>query len=159
MHIGHDNQKNKYTLKCNIEELETSKKNLKETSLERDLGVYITNDLKWEHHIEYIVNKANTKLGLTKHAFNYINKNTMKLLYISLVRPHLEYAFQIWNPYYAKDIILIERVQKRATKICFPKGINYEQNMKLLKLVDGRLRGDLIQMFRFQNNIDKKKLV
>ncbi|XP_065675740.1 uncharacterized protein LOC136091948 [Hydra vulgaris] len=84
MHIGHDNPKNKYTLKCNIKELGTSRKNLKETSIERDLGVYIINDLKWEHHIEFIVNKANSKLGLIKHSFNYIDKNTMKLLYISL---------------------------------------------------------------------------
>ncbi len=85
----------------------------------------------------------------------------MKLLYTSLVRPHLEYAFQIWNQYYDKDIKLVENVQKRATKISvsfFPKGVSYEkrlEKMNLKNLVDRRLRGDWIQMFKAINNIDK----
>ena len=38
--------------------------------------------------------------------------------YVALVRPHLEYATQVWNPHLTKDINCLEKVQKFALKIC-----------------------------------------
>ena len=38
------------------------------------------------------------------------------LAYLSLVRPHLEYAAAAWDPYIAKDIQQLERVQRRAAR-------------------------------------------
>ena len=39
-------------------------------------------------------------------------------LYLALVRPHLEYASQVWSPYMLKDVQLLEKVQKFALRIC-----------------------------------------
>lgn len=39
------------------------------------------------------------------------------LLHKTLVRPHLEYAKCVWNPFLRQDITKLEKVQRRATKM------------------------------------------
>ena len=48
-------------------------------------------------------------MGRIKHAFEFIDKNMIGLLYKSLVRPHLEYGAVIWNPHWQGEIDRIEK--------------------------------------------------
>ena len=80
-----------------------------------------------------------------------------KKLYTMYIRPHLEFAAPVWNPYLEGDINTLERVQNRATKICM-KGINKEKRLKILcltSLKERRVRGDLIQMYKIVKEIEK----
>ena len=67
-------------------------------------------------------------------------------LYKAMVRCHLEYAVPVWFPYLARDIDMVEKVQKRATKmIPGTIGMTYEERLRFLKLptlVYRRHRGD-----------------
>ena len=73
-----------------------------------------------------------------------------------------EYCLQAWRPYHEKDIDMLERVQRRATKM-IPKlsNISYEMRLKecgLTTLETRRLRGDQIEGFKILNgyeNIDR----
>ena len=80
-------------------------------------------------------------------------------LYKALVRPKLEYCIQAWCPYLKKDISILERVQKRATKMIEGyKDMSYEDrlsNTGLTKLEKRHARGDLIQVFKIIKGIDK----
>ena len=59
-------------------------------------------------------------LGLLYRKFyGFIDSNCMIELFKTLIRPHLEYAAQVWSPYLAKDIASLEKIQKFALKICF----------------------------------------
>ena len=74
----------------------------------------------------------------------------------------LEYCIQAWRPYRKKDIDMLERVQRRATKM-IPKlrNISYEMRLKECGLTTPetrRLRGDQIEVFKILNgyeNIDR----
>ena len=83
---------------------------------EKDLGVKIDAELCFEEHISEKVKKANTIMGLIRRSFSYLSCNVFKKLYLSFVRPHLEYAQAVWSPHLKKHTNLIEKVQIRATK-------------------------------------------
>ena len=96
----------------------------------------------------------------------YMNKEMFNVLYKTLVRPHLEYCPQVWSPFLAKDINILEQIQSRATKIV-PEisNLSYEDRLKELKLFplkDRRLRGDMISTYKMINglmNVDREQLV
>ena len=82
----------------------------------KDLGVLITSDLSWSSHCNMITFKAYKQLDLTRRSFTTNCVSAKKQLYISLVRSQLLYYSQVWRPCLIQDILLLERVQQRATK-------------------------------------------
>ena len=74
-------------------------------------------------------------------------------LYKAIVRPHLEYCIQAWDPHLRKYVDMLEKIQRRAT-ILIPelRDLTYEERLKTR-----RLRGDQIEVFKILNgyeNID-----
>ena len=56
-------------------------------------------------------------------------------LYVSLVRPHLEYASQIWSPHLIGNIQALEKVQRHATKLVPElKHLDYGDRLSALNL-------------------------
>lgn len=112
---------------------------------EKDLGVLFSEDLKFTHHIENITSKANSMLGLLKCTFKHWTEEGFASVYRTYIRPHLEYAVQVWSPQGRVNINRIEKVQRRATKIIPSlKNLPYEERLRRLnipKLEDRRERG------------------
>ena len=88
------------------------------------MGIIASSDLSWSEHVRNVtVNKANKLLGLVHRTVGSSNPGTFSTLYKSLVRPVLEYAAPAWNPYLAKDVIALERVQRRASRVSLGKNV------------------------------------
>ena len=153
MHIGKLNNNNVYTMSCNDQTIP-----LKTTCNERDLGVMISSDLKWATHTMYAANKANRILGMLNKTFIHMSVDLLKILYTTFVRPHLEYAVAVCNPYAKADIARLEKVQHRATRLIPSlRELNYEERLTLLgitSLEQRRIRGDLIQTYKIINGLD-----
>ena len=154
MHLGKRNLNKEYTMVDKNGELKV----LESTSIEKDLGVHIDNELSFNEHITKQVIKANRALGALKHTIKYMDKDSFTCLYKSLIRPHLEYASVAWSTKTKYHQDMIERVQRRATKLVpHIKHLQYTERLECLQLPSlhyRRKRADVIQMFKFVHDID-----
>ncbi len=156
LHVGTRNQKFDY---------EMNGVKLDSVRCVNDLGVSIPSNLKFSRQCKDAAGKANRMLGFINRNFSFKNKGTILPLYISLVRPHLEYAVQFCSPHHAKDVAKLEAVQRRATKmITSLRNKSYEEilaRLNLFSLKNRRLRGKLIVCFKILKgftNVDASKL-
>ena len=114
---------------------EGSRRQLGVLEEEKDLGVKFDPTLTFSKHAAMVANKANRMVGIIRRTFDYLDEDMLKVLYKSLIRPHLEYANCIWSPMLHKDIQLIERVQRRATKLTPGlREMSYEERLIQLRL-------------------------
>jgi hypothetical protein len=125
---------------------------LKESKVERDLGVQVTNDMKSATQCNKAAGKANAVAGLVRRHFKRLDKHDFLLIYKTYIRPHLEYCIQAWSPHMKKDIRRLEAVQRRATKLVVGmKKLGYEERLHRLGLTTlerRRQRGDLIETYK-----------
>ena len=98
LHLGHNNHEYQYSMPSTV-----TRKPIEKTNLEKDLGVNIDAQLKFSKHIKIQVNKANKILGMIRRSYEFLDGDSLKRLFIALVRPHLEYSNAVWSPRYIKD--------------------------------------------------------
>ena len=65
---------------------------LKQVIQEKDIGVIVDKQLKFESHVYEKINKTNSLIGLICRSFIYMDENMFKKLFKSLVHTHLEYT-------------------------------------------------------------------
>ena len=129
---------------------------------EKDLGVTIDFELKFEHHITQQINKANAIMGIIRRSFSFLDGKLFKKLYITFVLPHLEYAQAVWAPYLVKYVNMLVKVEIRATKLIDGfKNVEYSDRLRRLNLPTltyRRARGDLIELYKHFHAYDKETL-
>ena len=126
---------------------------------EKDLGVTIQDNLQPEKHIERIFRDTYRMLRNIGVAFHYMDKDMMRKIIATMIRPKMEYAETVWSPYKKKHVKKLERIQRMATKMVPElEELTYEERLReinLPTLEERRERGDLITIFKLYNKMEE----
>ena len=117
------------------------------------LGVWLTDNLSWSKHIQSITKKAMKLVSVVYRKFyRHSSTETLKKLYISLIRPHLEYASPVWDPHCVSQIGVLEKVQKFSLRMCLKAwNIPYDSILERTALPSLEKRRKLLKLiFLFQ---------
>ena len=90
---------------------------IKEVQFHKHLGAYFSEDCSWHKHIDYIKDKAWTRINLMRKFKYELDRKALESVYISFIRPVLEYADVIWDNCTQKEKQDLEKIQIKATRI------------------------------------------
>ena len=164
LHIGSSNRNYTYTLPKVSAETKTINSigytytlhPLKNVQEEKDLGVIVDEKLSFKSHISSKISKANSMIHIVKNSFKYLDAAMFKLLFKSIIRPHLEYASPVWSPITQGEKNRIKGVQRRASKLVPAlSNLPYTERLQILKLPTleyRRTRQDLIFLYNYAHN-------
>ena len=90
---------------------------IKEVESHKHLGVILSNDCSWQKHIDYIKEKAWTKINIMRRLKYDLDRKSLETIYKSFIRPLLEYADVIWDNCTQQNKNELELIQLEAARI------------------------------------------
>ena len=118
---------------------------LETVSHQKDLGVWVSDDLSPKKHIAEVVKKCNQRIGLIKRCFTDLTPEKIQVLYTTMIRPTIEYASPVWAPYYKCDANKLDSIQSKIEKLS-KEPLNFES------LESRRNKIDLKETYKFLND-------
>jgi hypothetical protein len=87
--------------------------------------------------------------------------DTRKTLYCSLVLPQLEHCSQLWSPIQVNQKLLLENVQRRATKfnLNYPKDMTNKERLPKLKLLPPRTWAISLKLKHFRSKKTRDRMI
>ena len=137
-----------------------SSDNLTIENTTRDLGITISDDMKWSHQVDNVYKRASTTSYLVMKCLSTKNIWILVNLYKTYVRPKMEFNTNVWSPYLLKDINRIESIQRKFTKSAFIRcNVPFESyqdrlsKINLKTLEERRLVFDMITTYKIVHRL------
>ena len=121
------------------------------------LGVVLDEHVTWRSHINYTANKISKSIGIIRRSSFFLKKESLRILYFSMIYPYLQYCNLVWANTYQTTISRLSILQKRIIRIVNKSDFLAYTNpifkeLYLLKLEDIRILQISQLMFTVRNN-------
>ena len=83
----------------------------------KHLGLTLSSDGHWSSHIENILKSASRIISIMRKLKFEISRSALNQIYVSYVRPLLEYASVVWDGCSNTDADSLEKIQNEAARI------------------------------------------
>ena len=81
------------------------------------LGIIIDENLLWHDQVNSVCKKVFAGLALLKRIRQFVNDNTLKLLYLCIVQSQMDYCCEVWGNRFNMHTERITKLQKRAARL------------------------------------------
>ena len=98
-------------------EIRTTGENIMIVKSHKHLGVTLQQDGKWTEHMEETVNRTSRRLDIIRSDKNILDKMSLEKLYMSYIRPIMEYSSQVWCNITKQQSDRLEGLQREAIRI------------------------------------------
>ena len=93
---------------------------IKRVSEFKYLGVLFDEKISWNAHVKYIISKVSKRLGMLRRIRGSITSHRANMIYLSYVRPILEYCDIVWDSCGVCNNTSLEKLQRRAVWMFVP---------------------------------------
>ena len=83
-----------------------------EVTNHKHLGFILSNDLSWHEHLNYIKTKTWSRVNVMPKVKVQLVRNSLQVIYMSFIRPILEYADVVWDNCAQYEINELEKKSK-----------------------------------------------
>ena len=90
---------------------------INEVEAHKHLGLFLSNDCSWHKHINYIKDKAWARINIMRRLKYKLDRKSLESIYISFIRPLLEYGDTIWDNCTQYEKYELDKIQNEAARI------------------------------------------
>ena len=130
---------------------------IKMTTSDKVLGIYVDNNLTWNNHFNFLPKKLSTYMWLLSKIRTFLSIDHRVLFYNAYIKPHLDYCSLIWSNTSNVNINKITTLQRRSCKLILGQEYNglieALERLNMLSFDQSIFLSKAKLMYKIQNNM------
>ena len=124
----------------------------------KHLGITLSDNGRWTTHIENIASATLKQINVLRKLKFTLSKDALSNIYLTFIRPHLEYACEVWDGCFENEVEKLEKIQLEAarivtglTKFASKEALYFETGWEILS--DRRKNRKLTIFYKMHNHL------